>query len=45
MGYTRATRTAALIGQGLALLFGFIGLFGNPLLILGGGLYFSGGQR
>jgi CBS domain-containing protein len=34
MGYTRATRTAAAIGQGLALLFGFIGLFGNPLLIL-----------
>jgi len=34
MGYTRATRTAASIGQGLALLFGFIGLFGNPLLIL-----------
>jgi Zn-dependent protease/CBS domain-containing protein len=34
MGYTRATRIAALIGQGLALLFGFIGLFGNPLLIL-----------
>src|SRR5262249_60218526 len=34
MGYTRATRTAATIGQGLAILFGFIGLFGNPLLIL-----------
>jgi Zn-dependent protease/CBS domain-containing protein len=34
MGYTRATRIAALIGQGLALLFGFVGLFGNPLLIL-----------
>src|SRR5215467_9506490 len=34
MGYTRATRTAALIGQGLALVFGFLGLFGNPLLIL-----------
>jgi Zn-dependent protease/CBS domain-containing protein len=34
MGYTRATRVAALIGQGLAILFGFIGLFGNPLLIL-----------
>jgi Zn-dependent protease len=34
LGYTRATRMAALIGQGLALLFGFLGLFGNPLLIL-----------
>jgi Zn-dependent protease len=34
LGYTRATRIAALIGQGLALVFGFIGLFGNPLLIL-----------
>src|SRR5215813_13270866 len=34
MGYTRATRTAATIGQGLAILFGFIGLFGSPLLIL-----------
>ena len=34
LGYTRATRIAAVIGQGLALLFGFIGLFGSPLLIL-----------
>jgi Zn-dependent protease/CBS domain-containing protein len=34
LGYTRATRVAALIGQGLALVFGFIGLFGNPLLVL-----------
>jgi Zn-dependent protease len=34
MGYTRATRVAALVGQGLAILFGFIGLFGNPLLVL-----------
>jgi Zn-dependent protease/CBS domain-containing protein len=34
MGYTRATRVAAGIGQGLAVLFGFLGLFGNPLLIL-----------
>jgi Zn-dependent protease/CBS domain-containing protein len=34
MGYTRATRAAALIGQGLAVVFGFIGLFGNPLLVL-----------
>src|SRR5262245_35443842 len=34
LGYTRATRVAALIGQGLALVFGFLGLFGNALLIL-----------
>ena len=40
MGYTRATRIAALIGQGLAILFGFIGLFGNPLLILVGAFIF-----
>jgi Zn-dependent protease len=34
MGYTRATRVAAAIGQGLAVLFGFLGLMGNPLLVL-----------
>src|SRR5215510_13016527 len=34
LGYTRATRIAALIGQGLALVFAFIGLMGSPLLIL-----------
>lgn len=31
--YTRATQIAATIGQGLALLFGFIGLFSNPSLL------------
>lgn len=31
--YTRATQVAAVIGQGLALLLGFIGLFANPMLI------------
>lgn len=31
--YLRATRIAARLGQGLALLFGFIGLFSNPFLI------------
>lgn len=31
--YTRATQIAASIGQGLALLFGFIGLFANPFLL------------
>jgi Zn-dependent protease len=34
LGYTRATRVAASIGQGLAVLFGFLGLMGNPLLVL-----------
>ena len=34
MGYTRATRVAASIGQGLALVFAFLGLMGNPLLML-----------
>ncbi|MEM8796886.1 MAG: site-2 protease family protein [Pseudomonadota bacterium] len=32
-GRVRATQTAAKIGQGIAFLFGFMGLFGNPLLI------------
>ena len=33
MEYTRATQRAAMIGQGMAILFGFIGLQGNPILI------------
>ena len=33
MEYTRATQHAATIGQGMAILFGFIGLQGNPILI------------
>jgi Zn-dependent protease/CBS domain-containing protein len=33
-GYVRATRIAAGIGQVIAVLLGFLGLFGNPLLIL-----------
>jgi Zn-dependent protease len=31
--YTRATQIAAVIGQGMALLFGFAGIFGNPMLL------------
>lgn len=33
MDYTRATQLAANIGQGMALVFGLIGLFSNPFLI------------
>lgn len=33
MEYTRATQRAALIGQGMAILFAFFGLQGNPMLI------------
>ncbi len=33
MEYTQATQVAANIGQGLAFLFGFVGLLSNPLLI------------
>jgi CBS domain-containing protein len=34
MGYVRATQLASRVGQGLAVVLGFLGLFGNPLLIL-----------
>jgi CBS domain-containing protein len=34
LGFTRATQVAAWVGQGLAIALGFVGLFGNPLLIL-----------
>ena len=33
MEYTRATQRAALIGQGMAIVFGFLGLQGNPMLL------------
>jgi Zn-dependent protease len=33
-GRVKATRWAATIGQGLAIVFGIVGLFGNPFLIL-----------
>lgn len=33
MDYVRATQIAATIGQGIALLFGLIGLFGNAMLL------------
>lgn len=34
MGFVRATRVAAVVGQSFAIFLGFIGLLGNPLLIL-----------
>lgn len=34
LNYARATRVAAGIGQGMAFLFGFVGLFTNPFLLL-----------
>jgi len=34
MDYARATGIAAAIGKGMAVLFGFAGLFGNPMLLL-----------
>ncbi len=33
LDYTRATHIAAMIGQGMALLFGFVGLLFNPFLL------------
>jgi CBS domain-containing protein len=33
MLYTRATQRAALVGQGMAILFAFLGLQGNPMLL------------
>jgi Zn-dependent protease/CBS domain-containing protein len=33
MDYARATQVAASVGQGMALLFGFVGLFTNPFLV------------
>lgn len=33
LDYTRATQAAVTLGQGIALVFGFIGLFTNPLLV------------
>ena len=33
MDYVRATRVAATVGQAMALVFGFVGLFSNPFLV------------
>lgn len=34
LGFARATRIAATLGQGMAFLFALAGLFGNPILVL-----------
>ena len=43
--YGRATQIAAWIGQALAFVFGFVGLFGNPLLIFIALFVFLGAQQ
>jgi Zn-dependent protease len=45
MPYARATQIAAWIGQGLAVVFGILGLFGNPLLIFIAFFIFAGAQQ
>jgi Zn-dependent protease/CBS domain-containing protein len=34
MGFAKATNTAASIGQGLAVVLGLLGIFGNPMLVV-----------
>ena len=43
--YGRATQIAAWIGQGLAFVFGFVGLFTNPLLVFIAFFVFLGAQQ
>jgi Zn-dependent protease len=45
MPYAQATQIAAWIGQGLAIVFGIFGLFGNPLLIFIAFFIFAGAQQ
>ncbi|TLY32214.1 MAG: site-2 protease family protein [Ignavibacteria bacterium] len=45
MNYTRATQIAAGIGQALAFLFGFIGLFTNPMLVFIALFIYLGAQQ
>jgi Zn-dependent protease len=45
MPYVRATQIAAWIGQGLAVVFGIMGIFGNPMLIFIAFFIFVGAQQ
>src|SRR3984893_4503459 len=45
MPYAQATQVAAWIGQGLAVVFGIFGLFGNPLLIFIAFFIFAGDNK
>src|SRR5881396_1042044 len=45
MSYSRATQVAAWIGQALAFVFGFVGVFANPMLIFIAFFIFLGAQQ
>ena len=45
MPYAQATQVAAWIGQGLAVVFGIFGLFGNPLLVFIAFFIFAGARQ
>jgi len=45
MKHSRATRIAAVIGQGIAVIFGTIGLFGHPMLLFIAIFVFFGAQQ